>query len=174
MEGKMGELEFGTLRAGKGEEWAYSIRRVLQFSIVLTLVLFATGCGPKRYTMKANEEIFGTWTSAQRSPHKLVMLADGTWEEYIYEADAAPTYKGNYQVIEKWKDAEGNVWYKEVVKVTFGTGAREITQELDKIDKSGRIWEFDFDYVSQFDPSKFPKEIDPKSYNYGIYQRSGK
>jgi hypothetical protein len=102
------------------------------------------------------------------------MLPDGTWEEYIYESDAASTYKGTYQIIDKWKDAEGNVWYKEFVKLTFPTGTKEMAQELDKIDRSGGVWEFDFNYISQYDPRNFPKEINPKEYNYGIYKRSGK
>jgi hypothetical protein len=174
MEGKMSKLKVVTLRAEPRVERMYSILRVLRFASVLAVFLVATGCGPRHYVAKANEEIYGTWTSTQRSPHKLVMLSDGTWEEYIYESDAAPTYKGTYQIIDKWKDAEGNVWYKEFVKLTFPTGTKEMTQELDRIDRLGHVWEFDFDYVSHYDPLNFPKEINPKGYNYGIYKRSGK
>lgn len=168
------KLKVTPFRSKPCVEGTHSIRRVLWFTFILAVIFLATGCSPRHYVAKAKEEIYGTWTSTQRSPHKLVMLPDGTWEEYIYESDAAPTYKGTFQIIDKWKDAEGNVWYKEFVTLTFPAGTKEMTQELDKIDKSGRVWEFDFNYVPKYEPGSFPKEINPKGNDYGIYQRSGK
>jgi hypothetical protein len=174
MEGRMGKLRLEMLPTGLRVKSMYSIPRVLSFCWALFIILFAVGCAPRPYRMSAHEEIFGTWTSTQRSPHKIVMLPNGTWEEYIYEKDVDPTYKGIYQIVEKWKDAEGNLWYKEIITLTFGTGKGEMTQELDKIDRSGDVWEFCFNYISKYDPHNFPKEINSKDYNYGIYKRSGR
>jgi hypothetical protein len=141
---------------------------------VLLLAILVLGCGAKRYAMKDNEEIYGTWVSEKSSPQKLVMMPNGTWEEYLYQADLTPAYKGIYEVTEKWVDAEGNVWYKEFVTSTFGLYKSDKSQELDRIDKSGRIWEFVFTEIGQYDAKNYPKEINPKENNYRIYERATK
>ena len=140
--------------------------------ILLTSTALLIDCGAKRYTMKSSEEIFGTWVSDKSNPQKLTMHPDATWEEYIYQTDPTPSYKGVYEVVEKWKDVEGNTWYKEIVTDTFGLGKSGKSQELDRIDKSGRVWELVYNEMGQYDPDNFPKKIDPKHPNYRIYERA--
>jgi hypothetical protein len=141
--------------------------------ILLMLVMSVSGCGRRPYVAKPDEQIFGTWTSKTASYHKAVIHPDGTWEMFIYETDREPVYKGQYQLVAKWKDSQGNIWYKQLLQCTFGTGKGEKTQELDRIDSTGNVWEYDFNaYFDKVDPSNFPTTIDPKNYNYGIYQRS--
>ena len=128
-------------------------------------------CAPKKYSLRQDEEIFGTWVSQVSNPQKLVMMPDGTWEEYIYQTDSSPAYKGTYEVTERWNDAQGNTWYKEVVSCTFGLGKGSRTQELDRINKSRQVWELVYVEIGQFDRRNFPKVIDPKDSSYRIYER---
>ena len=146
--------------------------RTASIVALLSLALLGTGCSRKPYVAKTEEEIYGTWTSKTATFHKLIMLPNMTWELFMYESDALPVERGAYQIIDKWKDSEGNTWYKEVVTVTVGAGKGEKLQELDKIDKEGRVWQYDYNNISRYDPSKFPKKIDPNASNYMIRQRS--
>jgi hypothetical protein len=146
--------------------------RIACVTALLSLTFLVTDCAGKPYVPKGDEMIYGTWTSKTASYHKLVMLPNLTWELFTYESDALPANKGVYQIIDKWRDSEGNTWYKEVVTFTVGQGAGEKLQELDKIDKEGRVWQYDFNNMSRYDPANFPKQIDPKAYNYVIRQRA--
>ena len=145
--------------------------------LMRTGVIFAVGailsaCGPRHYTPQEDEEIYGTWVSVRSSPEKVVMLPDGTWEEYIYQSDTSPWIKGFTELIEKWKDSAGNTWYKASATSTYGLGKGMRSQELDRIDKSGRVWEFVFTWVGKYDPKNFPTKIDSKDTGYRIYERA--
>jgi hypothetical protein len=147
--------------------------RTMSTICVLAISLFLFfGCAARHYTLKNNEEIFGTWVSDKSNPQKLIMLPNATWEEYIYQSDVSPTYKGTYEATEKWKDSEGNIWYKQIVTSTFGLGKSGKSLELDKIDKSGNTWELVYTEIGRFDPNSFPRQIDKKDSSYRVYERA--
>ena len=85
----------------------------------LTLVVLA-GCGPGKYVAKPNEEIYGTWANEKARPQKVVVDQTGSkW--YEHSSDPDPYYVfGAAEVESKWKDAEGNIWYKRFSEMTVG------------------------------------------------------
>lgn len=139
------------------------------------LMLLLASCVRRPYDAKQDEEIYGTWTSKTASYHKVVIYSNGTWENYVYETDQTPVHKGTFQIVEKWRDANGIVWYKQLVQTTSGTAAGVKSQTLDRIEATGDVWESDFNlYFDKIDPNSFPTTINPKSYFYTKYQRKSK
>ena len=49
-----------------------------------------------------------------------MFFPDGTWKQFTYPTDTVPAYSGTYQLVRKWKDAEGNTWYQENLRVLVG------------------------------------------------------
>jgi hypothetical protein len=152
------------------------IRRLIVYLLFMGVLFSLIGnCATDKtaYVATADEEIYGTWINEKEDRQKLVMLPNGTWEYYIYESDTSPCEGGTYQLYKKWKDSEGNIWYYQYAGSTFGSDTAN-GQELDRIYFTGKewVWELDMEYVSAFDPDKFPTKIDPESLRYRIYYRS--
>ena len=137
----------------------------------LPVVLVFVGCAPGKYVPKASEELYGTWTNPNYAQQKLVISADGTWKSFNYPSDTVAVISGTFQLVKKWKDAEGNTWYDEDFRVLKGVYTFN-AQQLDKIDKSGKALEAIFVEVGQFDPKSYPKQLDPKSESYSVFNRS--
>ena len=138
---------------------------------LLTLVICG-GCAPGKYTPKANEEIYGTWTNPNYPQQKAVRSPDGTWQNFSYPTDTVPFASGTFQLVKKWKDADGNTWYHENFRVLKGVYTFN-AQQLDKIEKSGKVWEAMYIEVPRFDSENYPKQLDPKSESYSIFYRAG-
>jgi hypothetical protein len=62
-----------------------------------------------------SEELYKTWINARMQPQKTVNFPGG-YKDYLLASDATPSAEGNEQILSKWTDSEGDVWYK-----TFGT-----------------------------------------------------
>lgn len=138
--------------------------------LLLCLILLG-GCGPGKYVAKANEELYGTWVNEDSYPQKSVDFAGG-YKDFQLLSDAAPIGEGTLDIFAKWKDGEGNVWYKVFGTVTSGGYAGTKYQFLCRISKSGKtresvnIWP-----VTSFDPKHFPSNIDPKDETYRLLNR---
>jgi hypothetical protein len=77
------------------------------------------------YVPRAKEEIYGTWVNTtdyhgSRSYAQKIEFYDwGYWQEYSKETDEF--YKeGTYVLVDRWTDAEGNIWYKDFVRMRNG------------------------------------------------------
>ena len=116
-------------------------------------------------TFAESDELYGTWVNMDykwgRPPQKLIFKSDGTFESFVNADSKASTWQGTNLIEKKWKDSEGNVWFK--IKWSGNWG--ESGYELAKISNSGNTYE----YV--FSNDEYPKEIDPKHENYRIYTR---
>jgi hypothetical protein len=140
------------------------------FAASLILILLG-GCAPGKYAPQANEEVYGTWTNPKSAQQKWVYLPDGTWKAFTYPGDAVPVNSGTYQLVKKWKDAEGNIWYHENMKVLVGV-YKFNAQVLARVDKAGKRLESIFQEVGQFDSTSYPAQLDSKSESYSISYRS--
>ena len=140
------------------------------------LLIFATSivlvsCVNKSETYRfrlpeLNEPIVGTWINesylglADHNP-KWVFHNWGYGETFDNVSDNSPTYRWTYILVEKWKDADGNTWYKRYDQHV--TGCRECY--LVKINKNGSILEFMY-YGTRF-PDKL--KLDQDSDQYRIF-----
>jgi hypothetical protein len=146
----------------------------LVLSVLTCSVLLLGGCGPGKYVPKANEEIYGTWTNPESAQQKVVISPSG-WLIYAYTDDASEIWGGTGQIVQKWTDSQGVIWYKTFSTITsgYGGGRGGRSQSLYRLSKGGTVMEAQEAVVSDFDPKQFPAKIDPKDRdNYRIYFRS--
>ena len=137
------------------------------------------GCGPGKYVEKPNEELYGTWTNESYSgaisegtysPQKTVTAA-GTYSDYRMLTDHGPGFMGKEEVTSKWKDSEGNIWYK--INMSGSTGDNTFRwQSLQKLSKAATVREFVVVEVVAFSPANYPTTIEPSSPNYKVYYRA--
>ena len=146
---------------------------LLSTLLVLLALMLLGGCAPQKYVPKANEEIYGTWTNKKIFPQKVVNTADG-WKQYNYISDSVPLLEGIARAESKWTDSEGNIYYKGSSTVTSETAKGSKWQELDKLSKSGTVWESVSTMVREFEASNYPTKIDPKDSSYRIYYHAEK
>jgi hypothetical protein len=135
--------------------------------VMLVFLIQIGGWSQGKYVPTPNEEMNGVWINAKADIQKHVNTSDG-WKMYVNISDSVPWDVGTGGIDSKWTDSEGNIWYK-----SFGIDQNgDKHQELDKLSKSGTVWESVFREVDQFDPKYYPTKIDPMDPNYGIYLRS--
>ena len=144
--------------------------------ILVTAILCVGGFAQQKkksdfYVPTADEEIWGTWVNPEHSggpfyPQKVVNHYWGSIDIYMKATDPAPMFKGAHTLVEKWKDRDGNIWYKLYWRDSSGPA---LYFEIDRISKDGRVFEFCFDM------SDFPTEQDLKSKNprktYRVFYR---
>jgi hypothetical protein len=121
--------------------------------------------GDKAYVPKDNEELYGTWVNMDYKtgvpPQKLTYNSDGIIGSSIYAESRMLMWDTRQQITDKWKDSEGNIWYKGHWVANSG----EEGYSLYKLSYSGKICEYIFDH------NKYPTKIDTEHRNYRIYYR---
>jgi hypothetical protein len=137
------------------------------------------GCGPGKYVEKANEELYGTWTNESYNgvisegaytPQKSV-TAPGKYSDYRLLTDHGPGFVGQEEATSKWKDPEGNIWYK--INMSGSTGDNTFKwQSLQKLSKAATVREYVFVEVGAFSPANYPTMVDPSDPYYRIYYRA--
>ncbi len=157
------------------------LTQVLGASLVLFAMIQAEGWAQEKYVPKANEELYGTWTN-ERYPksdpyhvQKVVIAAD-RYELYFGKSDSVKFANSNWEIEAKWTDSEGNIWYKTFGTHTDGMFDGYRWQEIDKLSKSGTVWERQLNPIAggDFSPNYYPTKIDPESYYYRILYRDQK
>ena len=136
-------------------------RILFVFSLTLLTVLMVGGCA------KPNKDfLYGIFTNKDISPQKMVR-APGEMKDYCSIEDTVPTAEGTEQIVDYWRDSEGNVFFK-----TQATeyGIKFLT--LQRISKSGTVLEFVANGVADFASKEFPTEVDPTGDFYHIYYRA--
>ena len=142
------------------------------FAGFIGLVLLA-GCGPRKYVPVANEEIYGTWINEGIRYQRLVIFAGGV-KEYFSVADAEPDMETTTQISAKWKDADGNIWYKTFDTYTRGHLNGVKNQYLWKI-SNGSQMELTGVSVGEFNEKSFPLTLKSNPMaDHRTYQRSVK
>jgi len=121
--------------------------------------------GKKAYVSKDNEELYGTWINMDYKtgdpPQKLTFKPDGTIASSIYAESRVLMWDTKLQITDKWKDSEGNIWYKGHWVANSG----EEGYSLYKISNSGKTFEF------IFDNNECPTKITTDHSNYRVYYR---
>jgi len=121
--------------------------------------------GEKAYVPKDNEELYGTWVNMDYKtgvpPQKLTHKSDGTIGSSIYAESRVLMWDTKLQITDKWKDPEGNIWYKGHWVANSG----EEGYSLYKISNSGKTCEF------VFNNNECPKKITTVHNNYRVYFR---
>ena len=116
----------------------------------------------------ASEEFFGTWVNhdynTATSAAKVVRNPDGTALSFGTVDTAVVKTRGKFSIVDKWKDAEGNIWYKAVTTWIMG-GVVTTWYGLYKISNSGATME------SVASRAEHPKDLSPKHASYKIYHR---
>ena len=143
---------------------------VLILMLALIILIICEGhAADKKVTKKDYKFISGTWINEEYNsyafPARWEMHRDGSWDGYNRISDTGKKYTGHYEIVDKWTDSEGNIWYK--MHVWYGPIDEEHISgyELDKFSESGKVWE----YIS--DIYAFPTEIDESDFRYHIYYR---
>ncbi len=156
---------------------------VIGLTVVSLLIVQVRGWTQSRYMPKENEEIYGTWTNEEYPtddifhPQKVVMAAD-RYEAYLGISDPVPSEKSKVTIESKWTDSKGNLWYKTFATITAGIYKGNRWQAINKLSKSGTVWERQLNpiFMEDFSPDKYPTAIDPKdagSYRI-LYRAAGK
>ena len=83
-------------------------------ALVSALALLFVGCVPGKYVAKENEELYGTWTNDTYFEFQEIVYFANNCNWYQRVGNPAPTIEGSLEITSKWKDAEGNIWYKYV------------------------------------------------------------
>jgi len=135
----------------------------------LALVLLAD-CGPGKYVPKASEEIYGTWTNEGIKWQKIVIYAGGT-KAYVNLANNNADMETKEQISAKWKDADGNVWYKTLELFISGPLKGSKGQYLWKI-SNGSQMELTGEFVKDFNEKSFPADLrSDRMADHRMYQK---
>jgi hypothetical protein len=142
-------------------------------SLVLVYLIPFAGYADNKYVPTTDEVYYATWINKETYPQKMVKYSDGTFEDYELD-ETTPFRGGTSEIIKKWTDTEGNVFYDTYDAFTKGSMTGYKVQSLWKISKSGTVCEMVWTPVGIFDSSGFPAAIDPKSDRYFIFYRAEK
>ena len=90
---------------------------------------------------------------------------------YTGLADANPAMESKEQISAKWKDADGNIWYKTLELFTSGPLKDLKGQYLWKISKGSQI-ELTGEFVKEFNEKRFPVDLtSDRNADHRIYQK---
>jgi hypothetical protein len=129
---------------------------------------------------KGDEALYGTWANEKNlvdvlHGQKVIVSADGM-KVFSKVSDPDPRMIVTWEITGKWKDSDGNVWYKTLGTSTGGVYQGAKWQSLEKISKSGTVWERATILLEtgSFNPAFYPKTIDKKGVYYRVLYRTGK
>jgi hypothetical protein len=132
---------------------------------VLVGVIFAALLVYTAEPFAQSDEICCTWINTEYTagdrPQKMVFNYDGTFETFKSKEAVDPLMRGVYQIVQKWIDAEGLIWYKVKLFDMYGT-----KHQLARINQKGDNLEF------VHKPYEYPTTIDHQHQNYSTYSRS--
>jgi hypothetical protein len=154
------------------EEWMKAGKLLLLISGIVLFLNHVGGWSQEQYVAKADDVFYGTWANEHMLIQKSVSFLGG-FKNYLRISDADPLYEGEQQIVERWTDSEGNIWFKTFGTVTKGVLKGSKFQQLLRLDKSGNVRENMWRPVSEFDPASYAPKIDPTDkLHYGLYYRT--
>ena len=151
---------------------------ILTGVLVLVFLFPISTSAPKPNVPAEIEKLFGIWINTSYRagmgvsywgwyPQKIKYNPDGTVEAYSAAGDMAH-FTGEYTIVEKWTDSEGNT----MLKITSNWGDKTYGQttlyELHRLSSSQPTLE----YITSLDD--FATKMDPKHPEYHIYFRQEK
>ena len=149
------------------------VRMIPALLVGFTGLILLAGCRPGKYVPTPDEEIYGTWINEGIKYQKLVISAGGI-KEYLGVADAEPGMETTEQISAKWKDADGNIWYKTLGLYIRGHLKGIKSQYLWKISNSSEL-ELTGVAVKDFSEKSFPPSLTSNPMaDHRTYTRSPK
>ena len=125
-------------------------RFFLAAAVGLVALVLLAGCGPGSYTPKPNEELYGSWTNGSYNGHAVPgnyfpqkeVVDSAQYRTFRFVDDFAAFLTGPQQIVGKWSDSEGNVWYKAYRSGwTDENGKKIVPHFLCKLSKSATVLE---------------------------------
>jgi hypothetical protein len=144
--------------------------QMMCFAIIVFLAV-VPGFAQQTYKFQIpadNEPFYGTWVNTEyagttwKTRQKFVYNSWGDAEAFKKASDEKAVSTFNFILVEKWADAKGNTWYKELEQAK---GVRNFG--LCRISKDGKTLE------QIFRSAGFPAESDmgPSYPNYYLFHR---
>ena len=138
--------------------------------LVITELIISEGFATDKKVTKRDYKFFsGTWINEEYDSRatyaKYEIYRDGTFNAYNKTSDTGKNRSGYYEIVEKWIDSEGNIWYKTYIWEGAKVEGQPAGYELDKFSNSGNVKE----YIDL--GADFPTEIDKNHPQYRIYYR---
>jgi hypothetical protein len=140
--------------------------------LLLSVLVFPTSYAKDRefFTPSNDEEIFGAWVNTDHSgeqswPQKIVYYPWGYVVQFFKIEYKNPAWPATSTLVDKWTDAEGNIWYRDFYRDQYGGGLA--LYQLYKISDNGKTLE------SIWRQREFPTEadMDPSGATYRIFYR---
>jgi acetyl esterase len=119
-------------------------------------------------------QITGVWSNMEykgdkTNPQKVVLKRDGTFETFTLASHESPSERGDFYILESWKDASGSMLCRAVTKSLMSSTAM---RELWRLDRSGKIWESCFTFKAKAFADKINSAPDPSGlFQYSVYFR---
>jgi hypothetical protein len=141
--------------------------------LLLSVLVFPTSYAKERDFFKPSndEEIYGTWVNTEYSgeqtwQQKIVYYIWGYVEIYMLLENKNPVWPATSTLVDKWTDAEGNIWYRDFLRDQW-SGVGVALYQLYKISDKGETLEL------IWRQREFPAEadMDPSGATYRIYHR---
>jgi hypothetical protein len=142
-------------------------RLLVAAAAVLFLALLLFGGLAVMHARESRDPFYGTFASEEMSPQKWVTFPGG-FKSYVLMSDALPADEGTERIVERWTDAEGNLWYRTQATIN---GKRNLLT-LVRISKSGTVREFTANEVTDFSRKDFPTAF-PRAGSYTWYRLPG-
>jgi hypothetical protein len=138
------------------------------------LVLFFLGAADQgNDTPTSIDERFGTWTNEKLAEFQKIVWDAHGYREYSRVSDQDPIVIGSSAIAFRWKDSEGNTWFKLFDTVIGGPYQGWKFDAILKVSNSGTAQELVYHRVyGEFDLKDVFPAIDPKDPNYCIYYRA--
>ena len=141
------------------------MKSLLALILSITLVAFAASAlaGERGYIVQDNEELYGIWInlSKSRGNQEQIIKPDGTYE-YIRGATKG---RARYLITGKWKDSQGNIFYRYNCVANGSQGGGLEIYVLAKISNSGNTLE------TLHDSETYPTDIEQEVPFYRKYTR---
>ena len=136
------------------------MRTLMALAICISLALNAG------VTFSESDEICCTWVNTKyvtgKPPQKIMFHYDGTYATYTSTNSNTALTRGMFQIVKKWSDSDGYVWYKIVMQdPTQGK-----KYKLARVSNVGKKLEF----VCKSD--QYPTEIKMNESGYCNYLRA--
>jgi hypothetical protein len=136
------------------------MRALIVLTICLSMLFYAD------VSLSESDEICCTWINLKyihgKSPQKVVFHHDGTYATYGKIDSVSALSRGTFQVVKKWTDSEGFIWYN----IIMNDPRKEKKYKLARVSKNGRNLEF----VCIKD--NYPTAINPDATGYCNYMRA--
>jgi hypothetical protein len=145
---------------------------IISAVLLLSVLVFPTSYAKDKEFFKPSndDEIFGTWVntgySGEQTWHqKIVYYPWGHVELYMRIENKNPVWPGTSNLVDKWTDAEGNIWYRDFFRDQYGGGLA--LYQLYKISDNGKILEM------IWRQREFPAEaeMDSSGATYRVFYR---